>query len=106
MINEEIDIIGISETDLPNFDEKKPYSLMGFKTFYPLQRQEKNIKRLLVFVKQDVEVEERKDLMSKDISTVWLEYRPHKGKKFLICLCYREFNPLTGEDDCDKKNID
>ena len=68
------------KTDLKNFDEKKPYSLEGFKTYYPLQRQENNIKRLLVFVRNEIEIEERKDLMSPNISTVWLEYKPHKGK--------------------------
>ena len=41
--------------------------------------------KVLVFVRNDIEVEERGDLMSPDISTVWLEYKPHKGKKFLIC---------------------
>ena len=44
--------------------------------------------------------------MSPNISTVWLEYKPHKGKKFLICQTYREFNPLTGENDEDKKNVE
>ena len=60
----------------------------------------------MVFVKNEVEVEERRDLMSPDISTVWLEYKPNKGKKFLICQIYREFNPMTGENDADKKNVE
>ena len=106
MINEDIDIIGISEADLSFFDEKRPFSLHGYKTFYPILRQDKNIKRLLVFVKQEIEVEERRDFMLPDISTVWLEYKPHQGKKIMICPKYREFNPLTGENDNDKKNID
>ena len=90
LINEDIDIMKVSETDLI-FDEKKPFSLEGFKTFYPLLRQERNVKRMLLFVRNDIEVEERRDLMSPDISTVWLEYKPHKGKKFLICQKYIEF---------------
>ena len=69
LINEDIDIMKVSETDLI-FDEKKPFSLEGFKTFYPLQRQERNVKRMLLFVRNDIEVEERRDLMSPDISTV------------------------------------
>ena len=71
--------------------------LRGFKTFYPLQRQERNVKRMLVFVRNDIEIEERRDLMSPDISTVWLEYKPHKGKKFLICQKYIEFSQKPKE---------
>ena len=51
-------------------------------------------------------MEERKDLMSPSISTVWLEYKPNKGKKLLICQKYREFNPLIEENEIDQKNIE
>ena len=42
---EEIDIIGVSETDLKDFDESLPYTLRGFKTFWPLKRSETNMGR-------------------------------------------------------------
>ena len=71
-----IDIMGVSETDLKHFDESKPFSLKGFKTFYPIKRQEMDMKRILCFVREGVEVIERKDLMSPNLSTIWLEYKP------------------------------
>ena len=102
---EELDIIGVSETDLKDFDESLPYTLRGFKTFWPLKRSETNMKRMLCFVKQDVEVRERTDLMSPHISSIWLEHKPLNGKKILLCLAYREFNPCTGEEEIDKTNV-
>ena len=33
----ELDIIGVSEVDIKDFDETKPFSLEGLNTFFPLQ---------------------------------------------------------------------
>ena len=63
------------------------------------------MKRILCFVKEDVEVKERTDLMSPHISSVWLEHKPSNGKKILVCLTYREFNPCTGDEEIDKTNV-
>ena len=80
--SEEIEIFSLSETDLEFFDTQKPFGIKGFRTFYPLQRKEDNdIKRMLVFVKEYIEVTQRIDLMSKSISTVWLEIRGKNEKK-------------------------
>ena len=97
---EEIELFSLSETDLEFFDTQKPFGIKGFRTFYPLQRKEDNdIKRMLVFVKEDIEVTQRTDLMSKSISTVWLEIRGKNEKKILLCTLYREFNSITGEEN-------
>ena len=39
-----IDIIGVSEVDLIDFDEKKPFKIEGFNTFFPLKRPGSNKK--------------------------------------------------------------
>ena len=90
-----IDIIGISEVDLLDFDEKKPFKIEGFNTFFPLQCPGSNKKRLLCFVKEDLEVTQRDDLMSPSVSNVWIEMIT-KSQKILICTTYREFNKLDG----------
>ena len=79
-----------------DFDESRPYSISGFKTFYPLQRLGTSIKRLLCFVNEDVEVTQRTDIMSDKVSTVWLEIKGTK-QKVLICALYREFSDMTSE---------
>ena len=90
-----IDIIGVSEVDLLDFDEKKPFKIEGFNTFFPLKRPGSNKKRLLCFVKDNLEVTQRSDLMSNTISSVWLEMKT-KSQKILICTIYREWNNLDG----------
>ena len=56
MQKEEVDIFSVSESDIHYFDQQKPFGLKGFNTFYPIQRKEENdIKRVLVFVKEGIE---------------------------------------------------
>ena len=93
---QDCDICGVSEVDIEDFDEKKPYSIEGYNTFFPLQRPGTNKKRLLCFVKNSIEAEQRSDLMSSLLSNVWIQAKS-KNQKILICLIYREFNDLTGK---------
>ena len=66
-----------------------------FNTFFPLKRPGSNKKRLLCFVKDNLEVTQRSDLMSNTISSVWLELKT-KSQKILICTIYREWDNLDG----------
>ena len=95
-----IDIIGVSEVDLIDFDEKRPFKIEGFNTFFPLKRPGSNKKRHLCFVKENLEVTQRNDLMSNSISTVWIEMDT-KSQKILICTIYREWNNLDGNGPLD-----
>ena len=94
-INEQdCDIFCVSEVDIKDFDENKPFSIEGFRSFFPLQRPATRTKRLLCFVKEYIEVIMRTDLMSNLVSSVWLEVKG-TGQKTLICATYREFSDLT-----------
>ena len=82
-INEnKCDICCVSEYDLEYVDESKPFSIKGFKTYFPLQWPGTNTKRLLCFVNERIEVIQRTDLMSNLISTVWLELRGSNKKEW------------------------
>ena len=91
----ELDICAVSEVDIKDFDETKPFSIEGFNTYFPLQRPGTNTKRILCFTKSNIEVKLRDDLMSSLLSNIWLEIQG-KGHKIIICVMYREFNDLTG----------
>jgi len=88
------DICSFSEVDIVDFDEKKPFSMEGFKTFFPLKRTGTNTKRLICLVKIGIEAKQRDDLMSEHLSNVWIEIEGI-NQKVLICAIYREFNDLT-----------
>ena len=49
------DVCSLSEVDIEDFDEKKPFSIEGYKTFFPLKRTGTNTKRLICFVKVCIE---------------------------------------------------
>jgi hypothetical protein len=91
----ELDICAVSEVDIKDFDETKPFSIEGFNTYFPLQRPGTNTKPILCFTRSNIEVKLRDDLMSSLLSNIWLEIQG-KGQKIIICVMYREFNDLTG----------
>ena len=91
----DFDICAVSEVDIKDFDETKPFSIKGFNTHFPPQRPGSNTKRILCFTKSNIEVKQRDDLMSSLLSNIWLEIQG-KGHKIIICVMYREFNDLTG----------
>ena len=69
-----ISFIAVSEDDIKYFDPARPFSLKGYKTYYSQKRQEMDMKQILCFVREGVEVIEQQDLMSPAISTIWLKY--------------------------------
>ena len=96
MQENKFDIFSISETELQNFDEKKPPCFRGYKTFFPKKREGSNTNRLLVFAREDIELSQRNDLMCPEISNVWLQLKS-ESQKVLLNFTYREFNDLTGK---------
>ena len=88
------DICSVSEVDIEDFDEKKPFSIRGYNTYFPLKREGTNKRRLLCFVKDGIDVKQRDDLMSDTLSSVWIEVKGI-NQKILVCTIYREFNDMT-----------
>ncbi|MCP3931383.1 MAG: endonuclease/exonuclease/phosphatase family protein, partial [Bacteroidetes bacterium] len=91
----DFDICALSEVDIKYLDDKKPFSIEGFKTYFPLQRPGSITTRIICLIKQNIEVTLRDDLMSNLLSNIWLEIQG-KGQKIIICVMYREFNDMTG----------
>ena len=50
------DIPSVSEVDIEYFDEKKPFTIEGYNTYFPLERIGTKTKRLLCFVKSHIDV--------------------------------------------------
>ena len=75
ILEHDFDVCSVSEVDIENFDEKKPFSILGYKTFFPLERPGTTTKRLICFIKESIEVTKRDDLMSELFSSVWLQIK-------------------------------
>ena len=61
MQEQNCDVCSFSEVDIEDFNEKKPFSIEGFKTFFPLKRTGTNTKRLICLVKAEIETKQRDD---------------------------------------------
>ena len=92
MLENDYNIFAISETDLPHFDETKPFSLKGYKTHWPKIKPGDKYTRMLCFVKNNLECKRRHDLENDDMCSIWLELKNSSGKKTLFCTLYREFH--------------
>ena len=94
ILERDFDVIGVSECDIQDFDPKRPFKWTGYRTFFLMERDGCDKKRLLCFVKSTIEVKERTDLMSDKLSNVWIEIQG-KHQKILICTAYREFSYIV-----------
>ena len=101
---EEIDVLILTETDMEDIDEKNPPILDGYTTITPLKRT-KNKTRILTFVKPELKIKQRTDLMNDKVSSIWIEIEPEKEGETtaLIGGLYREFDDLS--EDVNRKLI-
>ena len=101
---EEIDVLILTETDMEDIDEKNPPILDGYTTITPLKRT-KNKTRILTFVKPELKMKQRTDLMNDRVSSIWLEIEPESEGETtaLIGGLYREFDDLS--EDVNRKLI-
>ena len=59
-----------------------------------LKNPDLNVSRVAVYAHKDVVVEVRNDLMTDDVSSIWLEVGLKRQKKFLVSNIYREWKYL------------
>ena len=109
MIQKDLKIFSICETDLSDFDEKKPFSFQGYETLWPKKQPGDRYYRLLTFIARDVSYVRRNDLENSLLPTIWIELRSAQGKKILLAFIYREFQCLKEkpfeEEDMHGSNV-
>ena len=93
-----LDVLFLLETDVKNLDVKKPPIYEGYSTICPLKNT-KETTRILAIAKQTLKVKKREDLMSKEISSIWIEVTSERAEKFLVGGFYREFDDLEGTEE-------
>ena len=61
-LERDFDVIGVSECDIQDYNPKRPFKWTGYRTFFLMEREGCDKKRLLRFVKSTIEVKERADM--------------------------------------------
>lgn len=96
---EDLDILFLTEADVKNINSKKPPQLdREYTTVCPL-KQSKDKTRILALVKRGLKFKVRTDLMSGEISSIWIDVELENKKKARFGAFYREFDDLKGQSD-------
>ena len=100
-------ILGLSEANLLASQDKSlaylaDYNLHLCKTMTNLGL---GTSRVVVYTHKDLVVKLREDLMSNDISSIWLEVGLPGHKKFLVCQAYREWQQVNQNGDKSSSTI-
>ena len=87
--NEKLHIFGMSETKLKQHKLTGTFKIKGFQTPFRKDNVSNGGGGILVYVRDYINAERREDLETNDISCLWLEISPDKGKSFLVGNMYR-----------------
>ena len=87
--NEKLHIFGMSETKLKNHKMTGTFRVEGFQTPFRKDNDTNGGGGIIVYVRNDIRAKRREDLETNEISCLWLEITPDKGKSFLVGNMYR-----------------
>ena len=90
-------LLGISEANCHKNQDTSLFSIKDYKTFLGPASNNGMI-RILLYVHKDISVNLRPDLMSPDLSSIWVEAGFKHNKKILINRFYREWQKLGVAD--------
>ncbi len=92
------DIMGISEANLPKFIPDGQVEIPGYNMIRggTVNNDQIPLTRVVVYVRDNLDVRVREDLMSKDQTSVWLDLVLQNNRKLCIGQFYREFSRMEG----------
>ena len=70
-------------------------AIEGYTIVTPLKMDQRNLTRMLVLVRDGIQVEVRQDIMENDTTSVWMEFERKGKRKLMIGAVYRE-HTVTG----------
>ena len=92
--SENIDLLFLQEVEIKDIDKNEPPRFEKYTTVCP-KKDTKNKTRILMLIRENIKIKIREDLMSKEISSIWVELQTQNGTKTIIGSLYREFDDLT-----------
>ena len=80
-------VLGITEALVRHDSDMSELNVDGYNTYVAdtINNRELNYSRTMVFISKQLTVRVRHDLMSDDVSSIWLELDRANQKKFLVC---------------------
>lgn len=87
--NANLHIFSMCETKLKSSKMSSSFKIQGFQDPFRKDNYTNGGGGILVYVKDQILAKRREDLETNDISCLWLEITPNKGKSFLVGSLYR-----------------
>ena len=102
----QINILGVSETKLNNIHPDSPFHINGFQKPFRRDRKENAGGGILVYVKEGVCCKQRPDLEHARLECIWLEVQPVHSKSFLVGHLYRPPNSTIQWNEIFEKSLE
>ena len=103
---ENLHIFGMSETKLKDHKLSTSFNINGFQTPFRKDNNTNGGGGIIVYVRDGINAKRREDLETNDISCLWLEIIPVKGKSFLVGNMYRPPDSKVEYNDRFEEFID
>ena len=99
-------VFGISESNFLSTHNPEDVQINHYNLYLAdtIKNPDLNISRVAVYVHEDIVVKVRNDLMTDDVSSIWLEVGIKRQKKFLVSNIYREWQYM-GQAEQDSGSI-
>ena len=94
----EIDILGVSESNIFSEDNKADTKIKGYETINDKLLSKYGRARSTTYIKSKLKYKVRSDLMDEEVPEVWIELEGlgREGKGLLVCQYYREHSEVRG----------
>ena len=89
------DIFVAAEANLQEATSVEEMAIEGYKLITPLKHPNRNVSRMVVLVRDSINIQIREDIMENDCTSIWMEFQRSGKKKLYIGAIYREYT-LTG----------
>ena len=107
--NENIDVIFLTETDTKAIQKEDGYQIQGYKTIFQERKSVQSKLRIVCLVKNSLvqKMKVRKDLMSVDFPSIWIEVTDNYNKQIIIAGFYRQWtHENLSKDEALQKGIE
>ena len=97
-------ILGVSEANMIIDQNLSKVTIPGYRLFTNKHEDGCTIKRLVAYVRQNLNIKLREDLMDEAVTSIWFEIHVKQGRgdaKCLVCQVYREHKifAIQGSED-------
>ena len=95
------DLFIVTEANMLNSLSEQEKNITGYKLYVPKTSQVQVVSRMVIFVRESLQVEVKTDLMDTDVAAIWMKVGARGRRPLLIGGVYREHKYLFQDPETD-----